>query len=279
MLEIIEDHRSGDRLEIVVLTYNEEERLPNILGCYADRFDVVVLDGGSTDRTVDIALQAGATVYRRLGEAVGESFFAHYANETTRSGLSFYLLADEYIPVGELSLVEQELRDRSVAVLCDKAEWMYGRRMRTVNRTEPRGFRKGAARYNPDTLHENLEIVGEPAQICSRPFGLHHLHIWSVRAYFGKIGTYTLIEIEQMRRAKHGVGRFTRRYVASLIGFPATKVWRERGMGLPRALFWMLFDLAELTIALLGVLEQNSLMSPREQLALYSQFYTGLALD
>lgn len=276
MLEIIKDSRSGDRLEIVVLTYNEEERIRAILDCYAGKFDVVVLDGRSTDRTVERALQAGATVFRRLGETIGEAYFAQYVNEVTRSGWCFYLLADEYIPVAELALIEQELRDRSAAVLCNKAEWMYGRRMRTVNHTEPRGFRKGAVRYNPDRLHQNLEIVAGPEQVCSQRFSLHHLHIWSVRGYFGKIGVYSHIEIDQMRRTQHTARRFTHRYVVSLIGFPIIKVWRERGMGLPRALFWMFFDLAEFAIAVLSFIEQKYLMNPQEQFDLYSKFYGSL---
>jgi glycosyltransferase involved in cell wall biosynthesis len=275
MLEIIKDNRSGDRLEIVVFTYNEEARLGNILGCYGGSFDVVVLDGCSTDRTVEMALQAGATVFRRLSETIGEAYFVQYVNEVSRSGLCFYLLADEYIPVEELRLVEQDLKGTSAAVVCSKAEWMYGRRMLTFNHSEPRGFRKGAARYNPDRLHENLEIIAEPSQVSSRQYGLNHLHIWSVRGYFGKIGAYSHIEIEQMRRSSGSTRRFARRYLASLIGFPIAKVWRERGMGLPRALFWMLFDLAELVVATLSVLEQKYLMSPQEQAELYAKFYTS----
>ena len=275
MLELIKDNRSGTRLEVVVFTYNEERRIRNILTCYADQFDVVILDGDSGDRTVELALEAGATVFRRLSETIGESYFAQYVNESTRSGLCFYLLADEFIPVTELHQIEKELRDRSAAVLCSKAEWMYGRRMRTFNHTEPRGFRQGAVRYNPDRLHQNLEIAAGSDQVCARLFSLHHLHVWSVRSYFGKIGTYSHIEIEQMRRANHPLRRFTRRYIVSLIGFPFIKSWRESGIGLPRAMFWMLFDLAELAIAALSFIEQKYLMSPEEQLDLYAQFYSG----
>jgi glycosyltransferase involved in cell wall biosynthesis len=278
MLELVKDNRSGNRLEIVVLTYNEDRRIHNILTYYASKFDLVLLDGDSTDRTVEMALEAGATVYRRRSAAIGESYFAQYVNETTRSGLCFYLLADEFIPVMQLSLIEQELKERSAVVLCSKAEWMYGRRMWTLNHTEPRGFRTGAVRYNPDRLHQTLEIATDPKRICAQLFNLHHLHIWSVRGSFGKIGLYSEIEIGQMRRTEHPVRRFTRRYVASLIGFPIVKVWRERGIGLPRAMFWMVFDLAEFAIAILSYIEQKYLMSPQEQLDLYSKFYSDQQL-
>lgn len=50
-------------LSVVVLTKNEEQRLPACLASVADCDDVVVLDSGSTDRTAEIAQAAGARVF------------------------------------------------------------------------------------------------------------------------------------------------------------------------------------------------------------------------
>jgi len=47
---------------IVILTLNEEENLPACLASTAGCDDVVVLDSGSTDRTVELARAAGARV-------------------------------------------------------------------------------------------------------------------------------------------------------------------------------------------------------------------------
>jgi glycosyltransferase involved in cell wall biosynthesis len=274
MLELIQDNRSGNRLEIAVFTFNEEQRIRNILQSYGDRFDIVLLDGGSSDRTLQIVIEAGATVFHRIGQEVGEKYFAYYVNHLTKSGLCFYLFADEYITPFDLDAVQSELRTGATMVLCSKAEWVYGRKMRTLNHLEPRGFRQGYAQYT-ETLHANLQVTPLPGvQASKRVFDLDHLHIWSVQSYFGKIGVYSHIEIKQFRQTKHPTWRFFRRYVASLIGFPLTKVWRERGIGVPRVLFWILFDFAELTIAALSWIEQACLMSPEEQLALYSRFYS-----
>lgn len=274
MLELIQDNRSGDRLEIAVFTFNEEQRIRNILHYYGDRFDIVLLDGGSSDGTTRIAIEARATVFNRIGQEIGEKYFAHYVNHVTRSGSCFYLFADEFIDRHDLEAIEAELRQGAASVVCSKAEWMYGRRMLTLNHIEPRGFRRGCIRY-VERLHENLQAVTLPdALVCSKHFPLHHLHLWSVESYFGKIGIYSRIEIEQFHQAGRPLRRFLRRYVASLIGFPLIKVWRERGIGLPRALFWVLFDLAELVIATLSWIEQTCLMSPQDQLDLYSRFYS-----
>jgi glycosyltransferase involved in cell wall biosynthesis len=51
-------------LTILILTKNEELNLPNALASVADLAQrVVVVDSGSTDRTVEIAREAGADVY------------------------------------------------------------------------------------------------------------------------------------------------------------------------------------------------------------------------
>jgi glycosyltransferase involved in cell wall biosynthesis len=58
-------------LSAIVLTFNEERNLPECLASLAGWVDeIFVVDSGSTDRTVDIARQAGARVY--------EHAFDHY---------------------------------------------------------------------------------------------------------------------------------------------------------------------------------------------------------
>jgi len=210
-----------------------------------------------------------------MGQAVGDVHFVYYANEVSKSGLCFYLFADEFIEKSDLEAVYRELRDHCSLVLCRKVEWFYGRRMLTFNHMERRGFRRGCARHDPDSLHENLKAVDLPSnEICKRLFDLHHLQIWSVRGRFGKAGIYGYTEVEQFRKTRHAFGRFFRRYVVSLFGFPLIKAWRERNIGLPHALFWMLVDVSELTIGALSWIEQVFLMSPEEQLAHYSKFYS-----
>lgn len=50
---------------VLILTLNEERSLPRCLASVADCTDIVVLDSGSTDRSVEIARAAGARVFSR----------------------------------------------------------------------------------------------------------------------------------------------------------------------------------------------------------------------
>lgn len=50
---------------VLILTLNEERNLPQCLASAAGCDDLVVLDSGSTDRTAEVALAAGARVFTR----------------------------------------------------------------------------------------------------------------------------------------------------------------------------------------------------------------------
>ena len=52
---------------VVILTLNEEIALPGCLATLKNCDDIVVLDSGSTDRTVELAKSAGA---RRIQPAI-----------------------------------------------------------------------------------------------------------------------------------------------------------------------------------------------------------------
>ena len=80
---------------IVILTLNEEENLPICLASTAGCDDVVVLDSGSTDRTAEIALAAGARVFVNRFENFGQQ--RNYAHDAIpfRHDWIFHLDADE----------------------------------------------------------------------------------------------------------------------------------------------------------------------------------------
>jgi glycosyltransferase involved in cell wall biosynthesis len=79
---------------VLILTLNEERNLPECLAS-AEGLDIVVLDSGSSDRTVEIAREAGARVFSRAFDT-----FARQRNYAQRNipfapGWVFHLDADE----------------------------------------------------------------------------------------------------------------------------------------------------------------------------------------
>ena len=271
-LTLIRDNRSGTKLEVVVPTFNEARRIGNILTCYGQEFDVVLLDDGSVDGTVDLAIQAGATVYRRVGEGIGENHYVHYVNDLSKSGCCFYLFADEFIKKADLRATFAALQDPPCVVLGKRVDWVYGLQLFSPSSSTPRGQSRGSPVYNPNRLHASLEFRTDPSPRLLE-FDVLHLHRWSMKDYYGQSGRYAYQEVEQFRRQKHPLRLFLRRFVAAeFIRLPG-RIWRERKRGFA-FVCWMTF--MSMTVFLLGVLswiEQRFLMRPDEQLKLYAKFY------
>jgi glycosyltransferase involved in cell wall biosynthesis len=53
------------QVSVLVLTFNEQENLPHLLSSLTWCDDVVVIDSGSTDNTVQVAKEFGARVHVR----------------------------------------------------------------------------------------------------------------------------------------------------------------------------------------------------------------------
>ena len=80
---------------VVILTLNEEKALPDCLKSVAFSDDVVLLDSGSTDRTIGIAKDAGARVLTRTFDTfAGQRNYAQHSIRF-RNPWVFHLDADE----------------------------------------------------------------------------------------------------------------------------------------------------------------------------------------
>jgi glycosyltransferase involved in cell wall biosynthesis len=82
---------------VLILTLNEERDLPRCLASVRNCDDIVVLDSGSTDRTAEIALAAGARVFtRKFDNFAGQRNYAQ-REIGFRHAWVFHLDADEQL--------------------------------------------------------------------------------------------------------------------------------------------------------------------------------------
>jgi len=87
---------------VLILTLNEEKDLPRCLASVRDCDDIVVLDSGSTDRTIELARAAGARVFHRnFDNFAGQRNYAQ-RSIPFRHPWIFHLDADEAM-TGELA--------------------------------------------------------------------------------------------------------------------------------------------------------------------------------
>ena len=271
-LELVCDFRGGTRPEIVLLVLNEGKRLPTLHQYYKDHFDLVLLDGGSTDGSVDLARNLGVTVFRRHGvELMGENHFVLYANTMCRSDMCGYFFADEYVGINELIRLFAEMRRKPIIVLGRRIDWMFGEQVRAIAGVTPRLFAKGTARYDPGNLHSSLQCALK--DVDKLYVDVHHLHVWNGRKVFGQGGSYAFSEMEQIRGKNLRLLRFVKRFLIGSVSwfFLYGLVEFRRG---PAFVIWVfLMGVLRATLGMLAFVEQKYLLSPDDQLRRYLKIY------
>lgn len=278
-LEIIYDNRSGEKLEIVLLVFNEERRIGNILNYYKNDFDIVLLDGGSTDRTIEMAVRGGASIYRRVGDSIGENHFTYYNNKITKSGYCFYMMADHFIEKSDLKKAFKHLQNKNTVIGVSQIEWFYGEEPKTKimpNLGMARGFQRGSAVYDPNKLHDSLQYANNfDATRKIFVYKLHHLHIRSIKNEYGKIGRYLDIEIRQFLNQKATPYQYFRRFVVPILVCAFYRVWFNKTSF--RSKFVKIMELVvSAQLAMMCWVEQKFMPTVEEQLAQYSLRYKSI---
>lgn len=154
-------------ITILILTMNEEENLPKALESvkgFARR--VVVVDSGSTDRTVEIARAAGADVYENPWVNYADQFNWGLDNTDIDTTWTFRLDADEQVLPELARFLEEDLEN--VGADIDGIE--IRRRMYFLGRWIRHGgiypnymvriFRSGAVRCELALMDEHMVVHG-----------------------------------------------------------------------------------------------------------------------
>lgn len=93
-------------LSVIIPAYNEEAYLPRTLGslfAQAGSFEVIVVDGGSTDKTVDVALSHLSV--RVVRSPKGRAVQMNQGARAARGRVLVFLHADTLLPPGALDKV------------------------------------------------------------------------------------------------------------------------------------------------------------------------------
>ncbi|GAA4503584.1 TIGR04283 family arsenosugar biosynthesis glycosyltransferase [Hymenobacter ginsengisoli] len=110
---------AGLTVSIIIPTYNEAEAIADLLSYLVQAaasgpaVEILVVDGGSTDGTVQLASQAGATVLASPHK--GRAAQLNYGAQQARGEVLYFLHADSYPPPGFLADVRQAVAQGSGA--------------------------------------------------------------------------------------------------------------------------------------------------------------------
>ena len=157
-----------DQLSIILITKNEAANIGACLESVAWADEIVVVDSGSTDDTVAICRELGATVHVHdwPGFGVQKNRALGYATKDWVLSLD----ADERVTPELRAEIETVLRNESAsdAYLVPRLSSYCGRFMRHSGWYPdllPRLFKRGKARFSDDLVHERLIIEGDTGEL------------------------------------------------------------------------------------------------------------------
>lgn len=193
------------RLSAILITRDEAADLPDCLASLAFCDEIVVVDSGSSDATVEIARAAGAIV-RVTDDWPGFGPQKQRALDLATGDFVLSIDADERIP--------PDLAEEIAAAIGrgDRAGWRINRRSTFLGRFLLHGgwypdrilrlARRDAARFTPDRVHERLEVAGEVGDLACDM--IHHSYR-SIDEVLEKGRRYALASAAERRaRGKRG---------------------------------------------------------------------------
>ena len=152
-------------ISVVVITKDEEDRIARLLKSVFFADEIVVVDSGSSDKTLEICKTYGAKIFHH--QWLGYARQKQYAMENASSEWILSLDADEVIP----EQTRVEILDAVAVCKHDTKGFSFPRLSWYLNRwirhggwfpdRKTRLVRRGYGRWIGETLHEKLEVDGE----------------------------------------------------------------------------------------------------------------------
>ncbi len=155
------------RISVVVITSNEERMISNCLDTLRSFDEIVVVDNGSKDSTVDLAKRAGAKIVH-----LHEASFAESRNAGMKAATGDWILyidADERVtPALAHEIREKCLHPDHQAYAIRRQNILYGKAMQHGGWEKDsvvRLFAKTALRGWAGEVHEHAEVVGSVGEL------------------------------------------------------------------------------------------------------------------
>ncbi len=193
-------------ISAVVITLNEEKNLLRCLEALRFADEIVVVDSGSTDRTLDLARGVTGKVYFRKFDN-----FSAQKNFAVSKATNEWILsidADEFVDSALAREARRVVSSKPIenAFTVLRRTKLFGREFRFsgLQWDKPiRFFRKEFARFE-QPVHEKVMVEGRVGELCE---ALRHVSFQTIGAYWQKLQLYTSLENGQENSAL-GPGHF-----------------------------------------------------------------------
>lgn len=187
------------KLTFIILTYNEAHNLAASIESAATLGDVLVIDSGSIDGTVEVAQSYSVRVVHHSW--AGFSGQRNFAMQLVPAGeWVFFLDADERIDV-EMHNFLLNFEPQVEAYYVRRINFFMGQRLLRAGRYPDRQLRlilNGAARFEDREVHERVLFTGQAREL---PGHLLHQSAYSMERLLTKHLEYARLEAQALTRS------------------------------------------------------------------------------
>lgn len=185
------------RLSAIVITKDEAAKIGACLDSLAFCDERIVVDGGSTDETVDIARAKGARVEHHDWEGFGPQ--KNYALSLATGDWVLSIDADETVSPALAAEIERTIATPTadayefprLSMFCGRAMYHSAWYPDYVLRL----FRRGTARFTDDSVHERVVPQGPVARLTAH---LDHTPVERIEQALARMDRYSTLAAEAM---------------------------------------------------------------------------------
>ena len=198
------------RLSVIIITHNEEEIIGRTLAAVIEiTDDIIVVDNGSNDRTLDIAKSFGARIIQTSWDGFGKNKNKGIvmANHDWILSIDADELLDETL---KAALIHNSFQDPSEVFTLKFRTFIAGVGLRYGQGTSEkhiRIFNKSFTRWNDAEVHEEL-LLPKGTKILQFPGYVEHHSYKDIRDYMQKCNAYTSLRAMEMLREGKKVNMF-----------------------------------------------------------------------
>jgi len=186
-------------ISAVIATLNEEKNLKRCLESIDFVDEIIIVDSGSSDKTVEIAKKFTKKIF--LNDFKGFSQIKQYGIEKAKSDWVLIIDADEEVSDNlKQKLLEIDKKGNNINGFYIKRETFFlGKKIKYCGWGKDyqlRFFKKNKGAFDGKIVHEALNVQGKIGYI---DFPLYHYSYPDVKSYFDKMNRYTTLQAKQKK--------------------------------------------------------------------------------